>query len=67
MFVANTSFSGVNDYDYPSLSSPSVGLSGMELIEVVKRVPLPSELVEQFDRILSIVIPEITTANQSKH
>ena len=51
--LAGTTFSGVNDYDYPSLSSPSVGLAGMELISLLKRVPLPAELVEQFDRILS--------------
>ncbi|XP_074610935.1 nuclear pore complex protein Nup155-like [Acropora palmata] len=43
------SFSGVNDYDYPFLSSPSVGLAGMELVSLLKRVPLPAELVEQFD------------------
>lgn len=44
-----TTFSGINDYDYPSLSSPSVGLAGMELLSLLKRVPLPAELVEQFN------------------
>ena len=54
-FVAGgISFSGVNDYDYPFLSSPSVGLAGMELVSLLKRVPLPAELVEQFDRILVV-------------
>jgi len=49
--VGSVSFSGVNDYDYPILSSPSVGLEGMELISTLKRIPLPAELVEQFERI----------------
>ena len=52
MILAFTTFSGINDYDYPALSSPSVGLAGMELVSLLKRVPLPGELVEQFDRIL---------------
>ena len=52
--AAGTSLSGVNDYDYPFLSSPSVGLAGMELVSLLKRVPLPAELVEQFDRILVV-------------
>ncbi|PFX30165.1 Nuclear pore complex protein Nup155 [Stylophora pistillata] len=44
-----TTFSGINDFDYPSLSSPSVGLAGLELVSLLKRVPLPSELMEQFN------------------
>ena len=52
MILAFTTFSGINDYDYPALSSPSVGLADMELVSLLKRVPLPGELVEQFDRIL---------------
>ena len=52
MILAFTTFSGINDYDYPALSSPSVGLAGMELVSLLKRVPLPGELVKQFDRIL---------------
>ena len=52
VILAFTTFSGINDYDYPALSSPSVGLAGMELVSLLKRVPLPGELVEQFDRIL---------------
>lgn len=44
-----TTFSGINDYDYPSLSSPSVGLAGLELVSLLKRVPLPAELMEQFN------------------
>lgn len=54
LLIGGVSFSGVNDYDYPSLSSPSVGLAGMELISTIKRIPLPAELVEQFDRILNL-------------
>ncbi|XP_031566645.1 nuclear pore complex protein Nup155-like [Actinia tenebrosa] len=60
------SFSGVNDYDYPSLSSPSVGLAGMELLSTIKRIPLPAELVEQFDHMqcncMMGLFPEIRRA-----
>lgn len=63
---AGTTFSGVNDYDYPFLSSPSVGLAGMELVSLLKRVPLPAELVEQFDHMqcncLMGLFPEIKRA-----
>ncbi|KAM7443523.1 hypothetical protein ABFA07_007737 [Porites harrisoni] len=63
---AFTTFSGINDYDYPALSSPSVGLAGMELVSLLKRVPLPGELVEQFDHMqcncMMGLFPEIRRA-----
>ena len=66
MILAFTTFSGINDYDYPVLSSPSVGLAGMELVSLLKRVPLPGELVEQFDRILLLIlILNICTCNNN--
>ena len=66
MILAFTTFSGINDYDYPALSSPSVGLAGMELVSLLKRVPLPGELVEQFDRILLLIlILNICTCNDN--
>ncbi|XP_028403590.1 nuclear pore complex protein Nup155-like isoform X2 [Dendronephthya gigantea] len=45
---ANVGLSGVNDFDYPAISSISEGLANVPLISTVKHVPLPSELVEQF-------------------
>ena len=63
MILAFTTFSGINDFDYPALSSPSVGLAGMELVSLLKRVPLPGELVEQFDRILLLFWSWITCNN----
>lgn len=45
---ATIGISGVNDFDYPSLSSVSDGLSSVQLISSVKHIPLPSELMEQF-------------------
>ena len=56
VLVVQTTFSGINDFDYPSLSSPSVGLAGLELVSLLKRVPLPAELMEQFNCILSLFI-----------
>jgi nuclear pore complex protein Nup155 len=46
--AANVGLSGVNDFDYPVLSSISDGLANIQLMSTVKHVPLPSELVEQF-------------------
>eukprot|EP00794_Sanderia_malayensis_P007706 gene7706-8543_t len=48
-------FSGINDYDYPNIfglpQHQHADLSGT-LLSTVKRVPIPEELFEQFDRIL---------------
>ena len=53
--AANVGLSGVNDFDYPSLSTISNGLANIQLISTVKHVPLPSELVEQFSCILFLI------------
>ena len=52
-FADQPSLSGLNELDYPSL--PEAGISIENLCEIcnVKRVPLPPELVEQFERILN--------------
>ena len=52
-FTDQPSLSGLNELDYPSL--PEAGISIENLCEIcnVKRVPLPPELVEQFERILN--------------
>ena len=53
LFTDQPSLSGLNELDYPSL--PEAGISIENLCEIcnVKRVPLPPELVEQFERILN--------------
>jgi nuclear pore complex protein Nup155 len=40
--------SGLNEYDYPSLSDDRNGLGSLQEINQVKRIPLPAELVERF-------------------
>ena len=66
LILLPVSFSGVNDFDYPNLSAPSVGLSGMEIIKFLKMIPLPAELVEQFDHMqcscMMGLFPEIRRA-----
>ena len=66
LILAFTTFSGINDFDYPALSSPSVGLAGMELVSLLKRVPLPGELVEQFDRILLFDLEYVQAIRKNK-
>ncbi|KAF8787954.1 Nuclear pore complex protein Nup155 like protein [Argiope bruennichi] len=40
--------SGLNDQDYPGISELSISLHSLSQLNLVKRIPLPSELVEQF-------------------
>lgn len=46
--------SGLHDFDYPSLIEAGLGLEALPEVTSVKRLPLPPELTEQFDRILYI-------------
>lgn len=49
------SLSGLNELDYPSLPEAGISIDSLCEISNVKRVPLPPELVEQFERILLFV------------
>ncbi|GBM21727.1 Nuclear pore complex protein Nup155 [Araneus ventricosus] len=40
--------SGLNDQDYPGISELSISLQSLSQLNLVKRIPLPTELVEQF-------------------
>ena len=54
-FSGSTTFSGVNDFDYPDIfgiESHQHAETPGNLLSSVKRVPIPEELFEQFDRIL---------------
>ncbi|XP_062607131.1 nuclear pore complex protein Nup155-like [Saccostrea cucullata] len=44
------SLSGLNELDYPSLPEAGISIENLCEISNVKRVPLPPELVEQFER-----------------
>jgi hypothetical protein len=49
---AQPSVSGLHDYDYPSLQDAGVGFQdSLPELAPIKRLPLPPELTEQFDRI----------------
>ena len=47
--------SGLHDFDYPSLLEAGVGLDALPELTTSKRLPLPPELTEQFDRILPLL------------
>ena len=49
---AQPNVSGLHDFDYPSLLEAGVGLDALPELTTSKRLPLPPELTEQFDRIL---------------
>ncbi|KAK7492894.1 hypothetical protein BaRGS_00015841 [Batillaria attramentaria] len=58
--------SGLHDFDYPSLLEAGVGLDVLPELTSVKRLPLPPELTEQFDRMqcncMMGLFPEIERA-----
>ncbi|XP_013406007.1 nuclear pore complex protein Nup155 [Lingula anatina] len=58
--------SGLNDYDYPSITDTRAGLVSLPELSTVKRVPLPPELVEQFGHMqcncMMGLFPEISRA-----
>lgn len=56
MLSAQPNVSGLHDFDYPSLLEAGVGLDTLPELSTIKRMPLPPELTEQFDRILKIVL-----------
>lgn len=42
--------SGLNDFDYQSLTNLSMGLKNLNQIESVGRIPIPPEVMEHFNR-----------------
>ncbi|XP_065180530.1 nuclear pore complex protein Nup155-like [Sycon ciliatum] len=46
---SKTNFSGATDNDYPVASNPNLDLASLPFVGPVKRVPLPQELVDQFN------------------
>lgn len=42
--------SGLNDFDYQSLNTLSMGLMNLNQIELVSKIPIPPEVMEHFNR-----------------
>lgn len=42
--------SGLNDFDYQSLTTLSMGLKNINQIETVGKIPIPPEVMEHFNR-----------------
>lgn len=42
--------SGLNDYDYQSLTNLSMGMKNLNQIATVNKVPIPNEIMEHFKR-----------------
>lgn len=45
--------SGLNDYDYQSLSSISLGHKQLNQVQTINKVPIPAEILEHFKRNMS--------------
>ncbi|KAG5885911.1 hypothetical protein JTB14_032929 [Gonioctena quinquepunctata] len=51
--------SGLIDHDYPSFAGLPLTLSNMTQIKCINNVPLPTEIVDHFTRILFFIIISI--------
>lgn len=40
--------SGLSDYDYQNLSNLTMGLKNLNQLELVSKIPIPSEIMEHF-------------------
>lgn len=48
--------SGLSDYDYPCLSTLSMGIKTLNQIETINKIPIPPEVMEHFKRNLQSII-----------
>lgn len=47
--------SGLNDFDYQSLTTLSMGLKNLNQIETSSKIPIPPEVMEHFNRKFSSI------------
>jgi len=50
--VGGPTVSGLDDHDYPSLNGVSMNLTNINQMKIYNKIPLPSEVMEHFGRIL---------------
>lgn len=48
--------SGLNDYDYQTLSSLSMGQKQLNQLQTVNKIPIPPEILEHFKRKLFLFL-----------
>lgn len=48
--------SGLNDYDYQTLSSLSMGHKQLNQLQTINKIPIPPEILEHFKRKLALFI-----------
>lgn len=51
--IGGPTVSGLDDHDYPNLNGASMTLTNINQIKIHSKIPLPSEVMEHFGRILS--------------
>lgn len=54
MLIGGPTVSGLDDHDYPSLHGSSISLTNINQMKIHSKIPLPSEVMEHFGRILVI-------------
>jgi len=52
-FIGGPTVSGLDDHDYPNLNGASMTLTNINQMKMLNKIPLPSEVMEHFGRILS--------------
>lgn len=57
--IGGPTVSGLDDHDYPNLNGASICLTNINQMKIHSKIPLPSEVMEHFGRILSKYIKQI--------
>lgn len=52
MYTGGPTVSGLDDHDYPNLNGASMSLTNINQMKIHSKIPLPSEVMEHFGRIL---------------
>lgn len=50
--IGGPTVSGLDDHDYPNLNIASMTLTNINQMKIHSKIPLPSEVMEHFGRIL---------------
>lgn len=58
--------SGLTDNDYPTLTGLPLNLNNMSQIKCINNVPLPTEIVDHFSRILFMFFDHYQPCNKCK-
>lgn len=65
-YIGGPTVSGLDDHDYPNLNGISMSLTNINQMKIHSKIPLPSEVMEHFGRILfKYSRPILSSCNKS--